>query len=107
MLENLAEAITVVDDGGRTVFANGAALRLLGLESADELSRAKPGEIMSRFAVLSESGEELELESMPARRLFRGEAAPPLLVRNIVRATGEQRWIVVRASRSSIPRAAA
>ena len=98
VLENLAEAITVVDDGGRTVFANGAALRLLGLESAEELSRAKPGEIMSRFAVLSESGEELELESMPARRLFRGEAAPPLLVRNIVRATGEQRWIVVRAS---------
>ena len=98
VLENLAEAITVVDHQGRTVFANGAALRLLGLESADELSRVKPGEIMSRFSVLSESGEELELDSMPARRLFRGEAAPPLLVRNIVRATGEERWIVVRAS---------
>ncbi|HTY97343.1 MAG TPA: SpoIIE family protein phosphatase [Solirubrobacteraceae bacterium] len=98
VLENLAEAITVVDDGGRTVFANGAALRLLGLRSAEELSRSKPGEIMSRFTVLSESGEELELESMPARRLFRGEPALPLLVRNIVRATGEERWIIVRAS---------
>jgi PAS domain S-box-containing protein len=98
LLRNLAEAITVVDDAGRTVFANQAALDLLGLESAEELARATPGEIMSRFIVLSETGEELDLEAMPARRLFRGEPAPPLLVRNIVRATGEERWVVVRAS---------
>jgi PAS domain S-box-containing protein len=97
VLENLAEAITVIDDRGRTVFANDAALRFLGL-SAEELAEAKPGEIMSRFTVLSESGEELPLDSMPARRLFRGEPAPALLVRNIVKATGDERWIVVRAS---------
>jgi hypothetical protein len=53
---------------------------------------------MSRFIVLSEAGEELDLDAMPARRLFRGEPAPPLLVRNVVRATGEERWVVVRAS---------
>jgi PAS domain S-box-containing protein len=98
VLRNLAEAITVVDDAGRTVFANQAALELLGLESPEELARAKPGEIMSRFIVLSESGEELGLDAMPARRLFRGESAPPLLVRNVVRATGEERWVIVRAS---------
>lgn len=98
VLRNLAEAITVVDDAGRTVFANQAALDLLGLRSSEELARAKPGAIMSRFIVLSEAGEELDLDAMPARRLFRGEPAPPLLVRNIVRATGEERWVVVRAS---------
>jgi PAS domain S-box-containing protein len=98
VLSNLAEAITVVNGDGQTVFANQAALDLLGLHSAEELARAKPGEIMSRFIVLSESGEELDLDSMPARRLFRGEPAPALLVRNIVRATGEERWVVVRAS---------
>jgi PAS domain S-box-containing protein len=98
VLRNLAEAITVVDDAGRTVFANRAALDLLGLRSSEELAQAKPGEIMSRFIVLSETGEELDLDAMPARRLFRGQPAPPLLVRNIVRATGEERWVVVRAS---------
>jgi PAS domain S-box-containing protein len=98
VLRNLAEAITVVDDAGRTVFANQATLDLLGLRSSEELARAKPGEIMSRFIVLSETGEELDLDAMPSRRLFRGEPAPPLLVRNIVRATGEERWVVVRAS---------
>jgi phosphoserine phosphatase RsbU/P len=35
---------------------------------------------------------------MPARRLFRGEQPEPLLVRNIVRATGEERWLIVRSS---------
>lgn len=98
VLENLAEAITVVDERGRTVFANRAALELLGLSSAAELTSAKPGEIMARFLVRDESGRELDLESMPARRLFRGEPAKPLLVRNTVRATGEERWLMVRAS---------
>ncbi len=98
VLRNLAEAITVVDASGRTVFANQAALDFLGLESAQEFLRARPGEIMKRFIVLDESGRELDLDAMPARRLFRDEEAPPLLVRNIVRATGEERWVVVRAS---------
>jgi PAS domain S-box-containing protein len=98
VLTNLAEAITVVDEAGQTVFANQAALDLLGLTSAEELLRAKPGEIMSRFIVLDESSRELDLDAMPARRLFRGEPAPPLLVRNIVRDTGEERWVIVRAS---------
>ncbi len=98
VLRSLAEAITVVDSSGRTVFANQAALDFLGLESAQEFARAQPGQIMERFIVFDEFGRELDLDSMPARRLFRGEDAPPLLVRNIVRATGEERWIVVRAS---------
>ena len=31
-------------------------------------------------------------------RAARGEAAPPLLVRNVIRATGEQRWLLHRAT---------
>lgn len=98
VLRNLAEAITVVDESGQTVFANHAALAFLGLESAEDLTAARPGEIMSRFIVLDEAGRELDLDQMPARRLFRGEPAPSMLVRNIVRATGEERWVIVRAS---------
>ena len=35
---------------------------------------------------------------MPGRQLFAGETPGPLLVRNIVRATGEERWLIVRSS---------
>lgn len=98
ILVNLAEAITVEDVDGRTVFANQAAARLLGLATASELTSAKPGAIMPRFLVLDEQGRELGLEDMPGRRLLAGEHPGPLLVRNIVRATGEERWLVVRSS---------
>ena len=98
ILVNLAEAITVMDEHGRTVFANQAAADLLGVATPEELMSAQPGTIMPRFQVLDEQGSELDLESMPGRRLFAGEDPQPLLVRNIVRATGEERWLMVRSS---------
>ncbi len=98
VLVNLAEAITVMDEHGRMVFANQAAADLLGAGTPDELMRAQPGTIMPRFLVLDEQGRELDLESMPGRRLFANERPEPLLVRNIVRATGEERWLMVRSS---------
>jgi PAS domain S-box-containing protein len=103
ILVNLAEAITVVNEQGQTVFANQAAADLLGVEDPEELTSAPPGTIMPRFLVLDEQGNELDLERMPGRRLFAGESAQPLLVRNIVRATGEERWLIVRSSPISDP----
>jgi PAS domain S-box-containing protein len=98
VLVNLAEAITVVDADGNTVFANQAAADLLQVDSPEDVVRATPGEMMARFFVFDEHGKELDLEQMPGRRLFAGEEVQPLLVRNVVRATGEERWLMVRAS---------
>jgi PAS domain S-box-containing protein len=98
ILVNLAEAITLMDAQGRMVFANQAAAELLQASSPEELMRASPGSIMERFLVLDEQGRELALDQMPGRRLFKGERPQPLLVRNIVRATGEERWLIVRSS---------
>jgi PAS domain S-box-containing protein len=98
VLVNLAEAITVVDEQGRTVFANQAAADLLQVDTPNELMEAPPGSVMPRFLVMDEQGHELDLDRMPGRRLFAGERPEPLLVRNIVRATGEERWIIVRSS---------
>ena len=98
VLTNVAEAITLTDDRGHMVFANQAAAELLGASTPAELMSASPGTIMPRFLVLDEHGRELDLESMPGRRLFTGERVEPLLVRNIVRATGEERWLIVRSS---------
>jgi PAS domain S-box-containing protein len=98
VLANVAEAITLSDARGRTVFANQAAAELLGVGSPEELTRAPAGAIMSRFLVTDEHGRELALEQMPSRRLFAGERPEPLLVRNVVRASGEERWLIARSS---------
>jgi PAS domain S-box-containing protein len=103
VLVNLAEAITLTDAKGRMVFANQAAADLLGASTPAELMSASPGTIMPRFLVTDEHGRELDLEHMPGRRLFAGEQPKPLLVRNIVRATGEERWLIVRASAVADP----
>jgi PAS domain S-box-containing protein len=97
VLVNLAEAITMTDEQGRMVFANQAAAELLGAADPAELMDAAPGTIMPRFLVTDEHGRELDLESMPGRRLFSGAPPEPLLVRNVVRATGEERWLIVRS----------
>ena len=98
VLVNLAEAITVMDEHGHMVFANQVAADLLGAATPEELTSAQPGTVMSRFLVLDERGRELNLESMPGHKLFAGEKPEPLLVRNIVRATGQERWLMVRSS---------
>ncbi len=106
VLTNVAEAITLTDDRGLTVFANQAAADLLGAATPEELTSAPPGTIMKRFLVCDEHGRELALESMPGRRLFAGEDPEPLLVRNVVRATGEERWLIVRSSPVRDPQSA-
>ena len=106
VLGNVAEAITLTNDRGLTVFANQAAADLLGVATPEQLTGARPGRIMERFLVFDEQGRELGLDSMPGRRLFAGEDPEPLLVRNIVRATGEERWLIVRSSPVRDPQSA-
>ena len=74
-------------------------MRLLRAGSAEELIARPPAEIMERFAVYDEQGAALALEDLPSARLRRGERdAAPLLVRNVVRATGEERWLLQKVS---------
>jgi PAS domain S-box-containing protein len=103
VLVNLAEAITLTDAEGRMLFANQAAADLLGASDPQELMSARPGTIMPRFLVTDEQGRELSLEQMPGRRLFAGDRPEPLLVRNVVRASGEERWLIVRSSAIADP----
>ena len=98
ILSSVAEAITVIDHTGRTVYANQAAADLLKVDKPADLTSSRPGSIMDRFRVFDEQGQELDLSRMPARRLLLGEPVEPLLVRNIVVETGEERWLNVRST---------
>jgi serine phosphatase RsbU (regulator of sigma subunit)/PAS domain-containing protein len=98
-LDGLEEAVTMNGPDGATVYVNEAAVRLLHAESADELLHARPGEISSRFAVYDERGDPVDFRDFPAFRAISGEEHPDaLLVRNVVRATGEERWLLNKVS---------
>jgi serine phosphatase RsbU (regulator of sigma subunit)/PAS domain-containing protein/anti-sigma regulatory factor (Ser/Thr protein kinase) len=95
VLDGLAEAVTVMDAAGQPIYANDAAVELLRLRDAQELYDAPPGATMDRFAVYDEAGEPVSLEQLPGYRALAGEREPePLLVRNVVKATGEERWLL-------------
>ena len=97
-LGSLAAAVTVQDGEGRLVYANQAAAELLGCASAEELLTTPPAELMQRFESFTEDGAPLDPDSLPGRRVLRGEDPDPMVVRAINRATGEERWQMVKAS---------
>ena len=98
-LDTLEEAVTMNGPDGSTVYVNQAAVRLLKAQSPDEVLHAKPGTIVQRFLVYDEAGDPVSLQDFPAFRALSGEEHPePLLVRNVVRATGEERWLLNKVS---------
>ncbi len=97
-LTNLAEAVLVREAAGPIVFANSAAARLLSLGSAQDVTDATPDELMALYDVFDEAGRSLNLADLPSARAERGEHAEPLLVRNVIRATGEERWLLHKAT---------
>jgi serine phosphatase RsbU (regulator of sigma subunit)/PAS domain-containing protein len=97
-LQNLAEAVLVRDASGTTVFANPAAARLLEVDSPDDVLEALPGDFMRRYDVTDPGGRPVDLAEMPSARAGRGEHPEPMLVRNVNRASGRERWLVDKAS---------
>jgi PAS domain-containing protein len=95
VLDGLAEAVTVSDEHGRTVYANNAAVRLLRLTPVEREQGATGHELMDRFDVYDEHGAPVSLDQLPGSRVRAGQLDPePMLVRNVVKATGEERWLL-------------
>ena len=99
VVHTLAEAVTMNAVDGRLVYANRSAVELLGFAELDELLATEPLDVMDRFAVYDEAGSPVGLADLPSEQLLAGKPDPgPLLVRNVVRATGEERWLLHRCS---------
>lgn len=97
-LTNLGEAVLVRDPDGQIVFANPAAARLLSVGSVREVTDASRGTLMALFDVFDEAGRSLQLADLPSARAAHGEVPEPLLVRNVIRSTGEERWLLNKAT---------
>jgi PAS domain S-box-containing protein len=95
---NLTEAVLVRDPAGQLVFANPAVATLLGFASVDELEDTTPEQLMDLYEAFDESGRELRLSDLPSAQAFQGQRPEPLLVRNVVRSTGAERWLLHKAT---------
>jgi GAF domain-containing protein len=99
ILASVDAAVTVRDRNGRMVYANQAAADLLKLPDPDAVLAQAPGGLMERFDVYTEDGDPVRLADLPGTRLLMGEPAPrAMTVRNVVKATGEERWLLNKAT---------
>lgn len=98
VLSTLAEAVTVHDDQGQTIYANEAAARLLGRDSPEDVIAAAPGDLAARFTITKEDGSPVDLDDLPGRRLVAGKPASELLTRSIDRETGRAYWLLTKAT---------
>jgi PAS domain S-box-containing protein len=91
------EGVVVQSPDRGIVYANDAAARMTGFESAAEMLAADPDETLARFDILDPDGRPVAPGQLPGRRALRGEPSERTL-RYRIRSTGEERWSVVRAN---------
>ena len=98
IVEGVADAVTAQAPDGRLVYANDAAVRLLGYPDSQALLAAPPSELRDRFEMLDEDGAELDVERLPGRRALAGERPAPLSVRYRAHGSTEERWSRVQST---------
>ncbi|MGH2407023.1 MAG: PAS domain-containing sensor histidine kinase [Candidatus Limnocylindrales bacterium] len=104
VLEAVPDAITVRGRDGALVFANLAAAKMAGFETAAELLAAAPAEILARWQLSDEGGRPMNIEDLPWRVVVRDERAASRLVRYRAGDGGEEHWVVVSATPMADPR---
>jgi len=97
ILEGIADAVTAQGPDGSLVYANEAAVRVLGFESAEALLSAPLAEIMGRWELLTPTGEPQSLMALPGRQALMGEDPEPMLVQFRERGGEETRWSRIKA----------
>jgi PAS domain S-box-containing protein len=98
VLGNLAAAVTVQAPDGSLVYVNQAAAETMGCASPEEMLSTPLARLLDAFVILDEAGRPFDLRELPGRRALAGEEPRPAITHTIVKATGEERWSVTKAT---------
>ena len=93
----LDEAIVIHGSDGELVFANPAAVRSLGYETAEEATSTPTARIRDRFVIRDEEGNEVGAAALVGRRALTGQQTEAQTLRVTDRETGTERWTRTRA----------
>jgi PAS domain S-box-containing protein len=98
VLGNLAAAVTVQAPDASLVYVNQAAAEMMGCSSPAEMLATPLAELLDAFVILDEDGRPYDLRNLPGRDALAGRESRPALTHSIVKATGEERWSVTKAT---------
>jgi PAS domain S-box-containing protein len=97
IFDTVADGVTVLDRSGMVRFANEAAARLIGVESAAGLVGRPSSALTDAFELLNEDGTTFDLAKLPTRQALLGEADAEAVVRFRRHGSRDDRWSLVRA----------
>ncbi len=98
ILQGVAESITAQDAQGRLVYANDAAAKAIGYESAQALLAVSTQELMARFELLDEARNPFPRARLPGRIALKEGKSAAATICYRAKANGEERWSVVKAT---------
>jgi PAS domain S-box-containing protein len=97
ILKSVEEGITATGRDGCYLFANDAAARAAGLESADELVALSPKQRVALYEVFDPDGASVAHEDMPSSKALAGTESSAV-VRIRPRSGDWERWLALRAT---------
>lgn len=98
VLNAVGDAITVQAPDGSLLWANEAAARQLGYDSAHELVAAPLAQLMQRFVMMDACGNPFPADRLPGRLALRGRQAPETLVLWKSHGAEDVHWATIRAT---------
>jgi serine phosphatase RsbU (regulator of sigma subunit) len=98
ILDGVADGVTAQDPSGRMVYANEAALELLGFPTVKAIQAVPIRYVLSRFDIFDQDGEPFGLDRLPGRQALMGKEPEDALVRFRRRDTGDERWSILKAT---------
>lgn len=93
IIHNVMDGITVQNDEGQPVFANQAAVDLLGAGSVQEIIRTPIAQFRQRVELMMDDGSPISYERLPRNQVFRSGQPARLRYRMRSLDTGLERWI--------------
>ena len=98
IVDALGDPVTIRDPHDRILYANPAAVSLMGFESWPQVGQISPGDLMAPYRITDEHGRPVSDQDLPSARILRGLPATPLLVQAVNLATRERRWQLIKSA---------
>jgi len=98
IMRTVDEGIVVQTPSGGIVYANDGAARAVGFAAVDEFMTADREAVLQRFEIFDESHAPLDPSQLPGRASLTSGDTEERLICYRIRATGEERWSIVRAN---------
>ncbi|HEX8433924.1 PAS domain-containing protein, partial [Archangium sp.] len=98
LFAQVSDGVTVQAPDYSLRFANPSALRILGIDSREELPRTGGSKVFARYEMFDASGQPLSADLLPGRQVLTGQSPPERILRFRDRMTGEDAWYRVSAA---------